>query len=73
MTDQQRRKGPSARTFWLLGIVGVALAGASLILLIPSLFRPGTHAPVWLLAGLAVLVAVFAAGAWHWRREVVQS
>lgn len=52
---------------FIVSLVSMAVLAAVLILLIPSLFRPGEQVNIWLVGSLAVLVAAFAAGTRHWR------
>jgi hypothetical protein len=52
---------------FIVSLVGMAISAAVLILLIPSLFRPGEQVDIWLVGGLAVLVVALAAGARRWR------
>lgn len=50
-------------------ILGAALSGAVLILLIPSLFSSRDNGNVWIAVGvLGCLFLAFAAGARYWRR-----
>ncbi|MFD1717538.1 hypothetical protein [Georgenia deserti] len=60
---------------WLcvLSLIGTAISGAALILLIPSLFRPGEHDNVWSVLALACLTAVFAVGTRRWRPQPAKS
>lgn len=51
-------------------IVGMALSGAVLILLIPSLFRSDDHGNVGIMGASGLLVLAFAAGARHWKPSV---
>jgi len=43
-------------------VVSLAVSAAVLILLIPSLFRPGKQVDIWLVGGPAILVVASAAG-----------
>ena len=48
-------------------IAGMALTGAVLILLVPSLFNSGGQSNIWLTVGLGFLFLVFAAGSLRWK------
>lgn len=48
-------------------IIGLALTGAALILLVPPMFNPEGTNNAWLIGGLALLALVFAAGALRWK------
>lgn len=52
---------------FIVSLVSLTISAAVLILLIPSLFRPGEQVDIWLVGGLAVLVVAFAAGTRRWR------
>jgi uncharacterized membrane protein YbhN (UPF0104 family) len=52
---------------FIVSLVSMAVSAAVLILLIPSLFRPGEQVDIWLVGGLVVLVVALAAGARRWR------
>ena len=52
---------------FIVSLVSLAVSAAVLILLIPSLFRPGEQVDIWLVGGLAVLVVDFAVGTRRWR------
>ena len=51
---------------FIVSLVSMAVSAAVLILLIPSLFRPGEQVDTWLVGGLTVLVLAFAAGIRRW-------
>jgi hypothetical protein len=52
---------------FIVSLVSMAVSAAVLVLLIPSLFRPGEQIDIWLIAGLVVLVVALASGARRWR------
>ncbi len=57
----------SSLTLYLVLLIGMALAAALLILRVPSFFSPDGGDPIT--AGvLAIVVIVFALGAWRLRR-----
>ncbi|MGV8968511.1 MAG: hypothetical protein ACOH2F_19780 [Cellulomonas sp.] len=51
----------------VVSLVGLAVPASVLILLNPSLFRPGEQVDIWLVGGFLVLVVAFAAGTRRWR------
>ena len=52
---------------FIVSLVSMDVSAAVLVLLIPSLFRPGKQVDIWLVGGLAILVVASAAGARCWR------
>lgn len=55
----------------VLCILGAALSGAVLILLVPSLVGSGDDETVWIAVGVSgCLFLAFAAGARYWKRSV---
>jgi len=48
-------------------IIGLALSGMALILLIPSLFNTDQQSNIWIMVVLGCLASVFAAGAVYWK------
>lgn len=51
----------------VISILGLAVCGATLVMLVPSFFGPGESASVWLVGTLAGLGLVFAVAARYWR------
>ncbi len=50
-------------------IIGMAVSGAVLIFLIPSLFNSDGQSNIWIPVALGFLFLVFAAGAQYWKRS----
>ncbi len=48
-------------------IIGMAISGAVLIFLIPSLFNSDGQSNIWIPVALGILFVVFAAGARYWK------
>lgn len=51
----------------MVSLLGLAVSGALLIWLIPTLFRPDEQRGAWVYGVLAGLAAIFAVGTRYWR------
>ncbi len=51
-------------------IVGMAISGAVLMLLIPPVFSGNGHSSFWVMGALGLLFLFFAAGARYWKPSV---
>ena len=54
-------------------IIGMAISGSVLVLLIPALFRPESQSNIWIPVVLGCLFLVFAAGARHWKPSLLNT
>lgn len=52
---------------FVMSLLGMSVSASVLILLIPSLFRPGEQANLWVFGGLACLSLCLAVGTLYWR------
>ncbi|RMB60135.1 hypothetical protein [Tessaracoccus antarcticus] len=54
-------------SLFLASIIGLALSGAVLILLIPGLFNSPGQGTLWMVSIMGVLVVLFAVGTRYWK------